>query len=489
MTNRSAACRSILQGETGHISAMHYRFVRQDGRTFLIGLGGSTSISELKPDGSLKPLAMVGSTHRYCFACDWKPPQAIIDAFEKTYPTKKGKVADKGPGFLWIDRNGDGLMQADEIQFSTAADNFAGGYWGHDSADLTIRLPATIKNKRVLVTLSPKGFNSCGAPDYGDLNAACAAGVSIDLPYNEVETTTDRFGNLICNSDPQMKAFAPDGKLLWTYPNRWSNVHGSHNAPLPQTGVMQGCLFFLGTAPLDEKSDVFVINGNHGRFFLLTSDGLYLDEMFRDVRMGGTLDAQMIGGECFGGFFGRSDKDGNYYLQSGHTDYRIFRIDGLKEAKRGGGSVTVSAQQSIAAQRRASRKLVAGQTPRQCAIRAVAAAPAMDAKDDGWPKEPTVSWDRSGKFPVAVRAAYDQSNLYLCYTVSDDSPWTNGGKDWTLLFKTGDSVDWQIGTDASAKPNRTGPAVGDARLLIAPFEGATWPCCIGTAWPGRSRIR
>lgn len=198
------------------------------------------------------------------------------------------------------------------------------------------------------------------------MNAACAAGVSIDLPYNEVETTTDRFGNLICNSDPQMKAFAPDGKLLWTYPNRWSNVHGSHNAPLPQTGVMQGCLFFLGTAPLDEKSDVFVINGNHGRFFLLTSDGLYLDEMFRDVRMGGTLDAQMIGGECFGGFFGRSDKDGNYYLQSGHTDYRIFRIDGLKEAKRGGGSVTVSAQQSIAAQRRASRKLVAGQTPRQC---------------------------------------------------------------------------------------------------------------------------
>ena len=58
-----------------------------------------------------------------------------------------------------------------------------------------------------------------------------------------------------------------------------------------------------------------------------------LDEMFKDVRMGASLDAYLIGGECFGGCFGKSAKDGNYYLQSGHTDYRIFRVTGLGDVK------------------------------------------------------------------------------------------------------------------------------------------------------------
>jgi hypothetical protein len=40
-----------------------------------------------------------------------------------------------------------------------------------------------------------------------------------------------------------------------------------------------------------------------------------------------------------------------------------------------------------------------------------------------------------------------------------------------MLFKTGDSVDFQFSTDPAADPNRSGPAPGDKRLLIAPFQG------------------
>jgi hypothetical protein len=43
------------------------------------------------------------------------------------------------------------------------------------------------------------------------------------------------------------------------------------------------------------------------------------------------------------------------------------------------------------------------------------------------------------------------------------------GKDWQQLFKTG--VDFQLGTDPAANPSRTGPAKGDLRLFVAPFEG------------------
>jgi hypothetical protein len=372
---------------------------------------------------------------------------------------------------MWVDANGDGEMQAEEFDFSTDVENFAGSYWGHFQRDLTLRLLATVKGKRVLVTLNPDGFLPGGAPKYPTLNAACAAGVPIDLYGNELETAVDRFGNVVCNSDPEMKCFAPDGKTAWFYPNRWSNVHGSHNAPLPETGVMQGALFFLGMAPLDEKSDVFVMNGNHGRFFVLTSDGLYLDEMFKDVRMGASLDAYLIGGECFGGCFGKSAKDGNYYLQSGHTDYRIFRLTGLNEVKRTQGTITVTAQQVVAAERAQASKAAQVSAKKEATIPCIATPPTIDGIEKDWTGETTVTWDKSGQFPVQVRAAYDAQNLYVLYSVADQSPWVNNGKDWTLLFKTGDSIDLQIATNPAASPSRTQPAPGDIRLLIAPFQG------------------
>jgi len=464
---KSAECLSILGSAHGQ---MHYRIVRKDGRTFAIGLGGITTIDELAGDGTLRHLAFLSSTHRYCFALDWNPPQAFVEAFERAYPTRKGKHAEKGPGVLWVDLDGDGRPSASEFDFSTAADDFAGAYWGHDFYDLTMKVPATVKGRRVLVTLEPKGYHASGAPRYPRLNDACAAGVPVALEHNQVETAVDRFGDMICNSDPAMKCFAPDGRLLWTYPNRWTNVHGSHAAPLPETGVMQGALFFLGMARLDDSSDCFVVNGNHGRFFVLTSDGLYLDEMFKDVRLGGSRDEFWIGGECFGGVFGRSE-DGAYYLQTGGDGYRVFRLHGLAEAVRARGEVVVTPEQLMAAERKLARSRAPVRTAKEAVVRRLAKSPEIDGRDGDWGGEFSLAWDKGGRFPVRVRAGYDDAQLYLFYDVWDDSPWVNGGKDWTTLFKTGDSVDLQLGTDPSAPGDRKGPAKGDLRLLVAPLEG------------------
>jgi hypothetical protein len=64
-----------------------------------------------------------------------------------------------------------------------------------------------------------------------------------------------------------------------------------------------------------------------------------------------------------------------------------------------------------------------------------------------------------------------------------------------MLFKTGDSVDFQFSTDPKAKPDRTTPVPGDRRLLIAPFQdqsiavlysyrepGATAPMSFASPW-------
>jgi len=477
---KTAVCRSILGPVPG--SLMHWRFLRQDGRTFLYGSGQSNTLYAWQDDGSIRPLACFGSAHHFSYSRDWNPPAAFVEAFNRAYPRMKYQAGQDGrpphgPGVLWVDRSGDGEMQADEFEFTAEGIAMGSGAWGHDLADLTIRVPVTVKGRPSIAVLAPEGIDARGVPKYPRLADAVAAAVPLrDLPalhYRgiQVESAVDRRGNVLLKTDPVMTCFAPDGALRWRYPNRWSDVHGSHDAPLPETGVMQGTLFFLGMAPLDETADVTVLNGNHGRFFVLTSDGLYLDEMFKDVRMGAPIDATLIGGECFGGFFAKSERDGAYYLQSGHTDYRIFRVRGLDRVRRGQGTVSVSADQAVAADNRLRRRAAETPRTREASVPFRAKPPAIDGHDNDWTGEPTLRWDKSGQFPVRVRMAYDDTRLYLHYTVADASPWVNGGKDATLLFKTGDSVDLQLGTDPAADPKRTAPVPGDLRLLIAPFEG------------------
>jgi hypothetical protein len=474
---------SILGGEEGRT----YRFWRQDGRTFVIACGKVTYIEELLPDNSLKPLAFVSSAHQYAYAHDWKPPREFVAAFHRDYPDKEYKWGtfgrpDHGFGMMWVDRNGDGKVQTDEIEFATAAGNFAGSGWSHDYHDLTLRVPANVGGKGVLVVLRPKGWWPGGAPKYPPLNRAVKAARPVDLPpdrnlpdgfQNMVESTVDRFGHLLLNSSP-MRAFSADGRLFWTYPNNWVGVHGSHDAPLPTAGELQGVLFFSGVAPLDEQADVTLMNGNHGRAFVMTTDGLYVDEMFPDCRLMTNPQASgigILGGECFGGAFGKSKSDGNYYFQGGGIEYRIYRVDGLRETVRSRGEITVTPEQAVAAERHKKRALAAKAPVRDARIPWIKTPLAVNEKAEEWTSEPVVQWSRNGRFPVAVRAAHDGKTLYLAYSVKDGSPWVNNGKDWQLLFKTGDSVDFQLGADPKANPKRSGPVPGDLRLLIAPFQG------------------
>jgi hypothetical protein len=461
-----ATPKSILGGETGR----RHTFYRQDGRTFIITSGKATYIQELLGNGTLKPLALISSAHQFAASHEWLPPEEFITAFKRDYPDvkyaigKRGGIErgkpDHGYGMLWVDRDGDGKMQAAEIEFATAATNLAGAGWSHDFVDLTLKVPAEANGKKIMVTLKPDGFYPGGAPRYPALNDAVKAGIPVDLPgTNMVESTTDRFGDLILNSDPAMRAFSADGKLLWTYPNRWSNVHGSHDSPLPKPGQLQGSLFFSGVVPLDETSDVMLINGNHGRAFAITSDGLYLDEMFPDVRMMKFPQASgigILGGECFGGTFGKSAKDGNYYFQGGGIAYRVYRIDGLRDTHRNQGNLTVTPQQSASADRAKSRLAATTLEPKSATIRS------NDTPVVG------LQWSKEGKFPVTVNASYTSTTLNLTYTVRDDSPWINNGKDWQMLFKTGDGIDLQLATDPTANPKRGQPVPGDLRLFIAP---------------------
>lgn len=74
---------------------------------------------------------------------------------------------------------------------------------------------------------------------------------------------------------------------------------------------------------------------------------------------------------------------------------------------------------------------------------------------------------KAGDEPVGqVWLAYDEAALHLRYRISDASPLMNSGDNWQMLFKTGDSVDLQLGLDPAAPANRAEPAPGDVRVLM-----------------------
>ncbi|OGV36091.1 MAG: hypothetical protein A2X48_17665 [Lentisphaerae bacterium GWF2_49_21] len=480
---KTAEFTSVFQKDAKHFGgynwAYRYSFHHEAGRNFLVGAGFINTVSEIMPDGSLKDLAAQSTVGSFRYGCNWNPPENFEKVLEKHLKIvdpegKNAKNFTTNLGVFWRDRNGDGLCQEDEFEFTGKEALLAGTRWGHMIDGITYRIPATIGGKDGFIVMKPDGFDKNGVPNYPTMEQAIAKAVTVSKTESlgqfasiRAESQTDRFGNLILNSTPNMVAFSPEGKKLWFFKNNWVGVHGSHNAPLPVNGQMQGNLFFLGAAGIDDKTDVFMLNGNHGRFFILTNDGFYLDEMFRDVRMGGARDDMLIGGEAFGGFFGKSDKDGKYYLITGSSGYRIYQIEGLDKIKRSSGEITVTQEQLISC----DRKFKARRSEKADDVVGIALRmdkkPVIDGKDGEWPKTNSLKWD-AGVFKPDARICWDSENLYLYYKVKDESPWVNTGKDWQSLFKTGDSVDLQIGTDAAADQRRKGPVPGDIRLLIAP---------------------
>jgi hypothetical protein len=181
--------------------------------------------------------------------------------------------------------------------------------------------------------------------------------------------------------------------------------------------------------------------------------------LFGDVRLMNNPQAGgvgILGGECFGGSFGRADADGNYYFQGGGIEYRVYRVEGLRQTKRSSGALTVTPEQAAAAELNVSRTLAATAVPRKVQI------PYRAKFGPALPKTPEVQWERQGQFPVAISAAHDGQALYLRYTVRGDaSPWINKAR-------TGSNCSRPASTSNSA-PTRppTHPARGRPKAICA----------------------
>lgn len=498
---------------------------RMGKRTLLLASNsGHLIVSELSAN-SARPLAAMGSVHELRFAgSSWPhigawPPIVLkhlaadskqLEELKKKYPKAFDDSGTWYPDtylmlqdplarsqFLWVDRTGDGLVQEDEIQFFSLAQlhgmtlnpqlwRFAIG------PDLTVYLPGTDNDggyHQQLWKLPVREWNGCGAPVYDLRDAkriarvACLGGVDSSI-------WADTKGQTLIGQNPMMM-FSPDGKLLWTFPNRWPGVHGSFTAPLAKRGQIIGPLYVLGSAQVPGVGEVFCMNSNNGPDLLFTTDGLYVGSLFQDCRTapdvlpaeprrGMSINA-LASNEPFGGGFFQNPRDGKYYVEGTIDSCReasfIAQVTGLETLRR----LPTQDLAYTPAQHTEAQKLLAQQAVKQAAAKVLAiTAVKGPAKLDGggipdwsvfkFSDTASARWAFApGRSVANATWTFDDQNLYLgLQGVQDQTPMINGGRDVRTLFKTGDAVEFELRTTPDADSAEVLP--GDLRLVISVFQ-------------------
>jgi hypothetical protein len=383
-------------------------------------------------------------------------------------------------GFCWSDRDGDGMPQPGEVDlFDFRLDST---YW-----------PSVVNPRLEVVMgrrlLEPVTFTACGAPVYRPDAVAQQlwTGKSGQERIGEFPvpgvyaTAVDANGGVLINANP-LTGLAPDGVIAWTYPNRFLGVHGSQRATAPQPGQLVGPLGFIGQEEIPGVGEVFMLSGNVGEWYLFTTDGLFAARVWQDRRkpdvyswefpkaeLGMPLDNVTLNGEHFQGSFQRVD-NGKYYLVAGHHHASVVELSGLETMKRLETTLTVSRDDAEAVwtwRMRHDLSAVSTALPKILSL----TAPPAPVKPDGDLGE----WDAVDFTAIGKRGAFavtaDDGNLYVAWRVDSGQPLRNAGDEPNLLFKSGDSVDLQIGVYPDADPKRVQPVPGDQRLLVSLFEG------------------
>ncbi len=409
---------------------------------------------------------------------------------------------------FWCDANKDGLIQRAECDI--LASNFPyelnRKYWKRprymtgwgqrlDPGDMAMYLTERTASKRLKA--SPESFTDDGVPKWTaqaiqviSRLPECGTRDMVPVPGEDTLVTFARLGK-----KDFLMGLTKDGREKWAYPDPYNCVHGSHAAPMPRPGMLIGSLKILGfLKDCGDAENVFLIRGNLGQDFYVTTDGLFVDQMFRDCRLPSQVppknEAELrampfnlfsMGGEPFNGSIAKH-ADGVVRMVCGapaREAASLVRIDGLDTIRRfTGGTFTVGAVDLAKAD--AANIARAGENKAK-PYTVERAAGAVD-----WSKVKPMRLEIDGQVAKGVcRLVYDDANLRARFEIANDaSPWVNGGKDKTRMFKTGDCVDLCLSPTANAKNDA---AEGDLRVVVSPFGGRAVAMLMRKVWSKAAR--
>lgn len=405
---------------------------------------------------------------------------SVNDASKLPLPLTPPPNAKESFNYLWMDANEDGVAQPEE----TATDlpyPIDNGYWGGYWLDESFNLCASQGGyqRHVISQIPLKAWTAGGVPLWDSHEQKLILKREGRGPHKLLLTTRGLF---IVGSP--LAGVTEDGKIQWTYKDNWPDVHGSHAAPIPERDdLLVGTLSCIGRADTETPlGQIFAMNSNMGRLYLMTTDGLFVASVFQDSRTGAEalppetrrgwpLGGVSMGSEWFGGFFFKARKTREYYLIAGSTSYNLIKLHGFDSLRPlDGASFALSGEQLQAAEQLFLKQAAERAAPRKLTMARLPQLPAIDGKIDEFPKGAFVEW-ASGPFRARAAVVLSADHLCLAYEVwGDGNPMVNAGKDFTHLFITGDSLDLQLGADASAAADRQHPVAGDLRLLISKLD-------------------
>ncbi len=410
-------------------------------------------------------------------------PEHVVRIFERTaageYKLRggfdyQGSDRDKAnqKTIYWADENGDGQPQDNEKTRVGGHLEFSDWYM-RVSSDLTIYTPDR--------QLKADGFTACGAPKYDLAHAVKMPGRGLGSADGRLLLSGGDYGT----EHGVMRCFdIASGKQLWTYPDNYVGVHGSHNACGPTVGMIRGSFTPVASVKLPEPiGNAWVIPTNVGEWHIMTERGFYLTKFFEpdplkvkwpdEALPGAIMDSVPPGGgqEDFGGNVALSP-DGKLYIQAGANAFWNIELTGLDQVKaiKGDAALTISADEVKQAQAIREQTLQATIGERKLDVKKLSPKFTGNFNDDFKEAQILNLTKEDGK-NLQATAAWDEQNLYLAWMVDDLTPWVNGADAPELMYIGGDTVDFQIGVDPKADPKRTKAVLGDLRISIGNLKG------------------
>ena len=324
------------------------------------------------------------------------------------------------------------------------------------------------------------GFTAAGAPKYdlskpvkmpaAGLGSADGRFVLHPGDYGQDHTTLNCFE-------------IASGKQMWSYPDNFNGVHGSHNAPPAEPALILGSYGPCGSVKLpDPVGNIWVLPTNVGQWHILTEHGFYLSSLFQGDAMkfvwpekavpGAIMDNCPcgMGGEDFGGSLTLGN-DGKLYVQSGKTGFWNLEVTGLENVKEiKGVSIPFSAADVTQAATFHDNYLQKAAGAKRLAIKKNTPLFTGNIEKD-FAGADLISFKKSDDAGVHAAAQWDDQNLYVAWDVNDATPWKNSASVPEEMYLHGDTVDFQLGTDAAADKNRADAVLGDLRLSIGNLKG------------------
>lgn len=425
----------------------------------------------LMRDAVAMPVAAVGDAYFWDLLRQPEFQEKVPDGI-RLDETNRDRQGEKPVLFAWSDLNDDHQVQPDEVTFQRLSTPRTGEMYLAPDFSVTTTFA---------VSLVPDRFTAGGAPVFDAARAELKIpGIETNWSSGARVAMPGAGGWTVLTGGP-LRGYQ-GGELKWTYPNAWPSLHEGHNAP-PQQYPGQ---LIATTRPLgppisvagSDAGEIWAYNGDPGHVYLLTTDGLFLSQLFENghkashprwdslpATRGTRLNGVAKHGEDFWPTF-QQTADGSVYLVIGKEHSSIVQVKGLEKVRRIGAAEIMVTPELLAEsaeyfiQRDARRQRQAGEGT--LIVSLAPDPPQMDGLLDEWEN---ASWAKlDDKAEAAVMIAGDR--LYAAWRTRDRNLLENSGESVPMLFKTGGALDLMLATDTAADPGRKDPVEGDLRLLV-----------------------